>query len=110
AVVLGFGGYASGPGGVAARLLGKPLVIHEQNAVAGTTNRILSRLATRVLEAFPNTLPHAVCTGNPVRSEISALPMPEQRQVGQHSPLRLLVLGGSLGALSINTLVPEALA
>lgn len=110
-VVLGFGGYASGPGGVAARLLRKPLVIHEQNAVAGTTNRILARIATRVLEAFPGTLSsYAVCTGNPVREDIARLPAPDERGVGQHQPLRLLVLGGSLGALAINSLVPAALA
>lgn len=110
-VVVGFGGYASGPGGLAARLLRRPLVIHEQNAVAGTTNRILSRIATRVLEAFPGTLSaYAVCTGNPVRDSIARLPAPGERGVGQHQPPRLLVLGGSLGALAINSLVPAALA
>jgi len=108
--VLGLGGFASGPGGLAARLLGRPLVIHEQNAVAGTTNGILARIATRVLEAFPDTLPRGEVCGNPVRSEIAALPEPAARQVGGHSPPHLLVLGGSLGALAINHLVPEALA
>lgn len=107
---LGLGGFASGPGGLAARLLGVPLVIHEQNAVAGTTNRILAKIARRVLEAFPNTLPNGEHCGNPVRKEISALPDPVARQVGGHQPARLLVLGGSLGALAINRMVPRALA
>lgn len=109
--VLGFGGFASGPGGLAARLLGKPLVIHEQNAVAGTTNRILQKLATRVLQAFPNALAKGEHCGNPVRREISALEAPQSRLTfvaGQR--LRLLVLGGSLGALAINQVLPEALA
>jgi len=109
-VVIGLGGYASGPGGVAARLLRIPLVIHEQNAVAGTTNRILSRFATRVLQAFPGVFAAGEVTGNPVRKEIADLDAPAIRGVGRHEPLRLLILGGSLGALAINTLVPEALA
>lgn len=108
--VIGFGGFVSGPGGVAAWLKRIPLLIHEQNAVAGTTNRLLSGIASRALQAFPNTLKNAVWTGNPVRDEIARLPDPDQRDVGGHRPLRLLVLGGSLGALAINTLVPEALA
>ena len=109
--VLGFGGFASGPGGLAARLLGKPLVIHEQNAVAGTTNRILQKLATRVLQAFPNALAKGEHCGNPVRREISALAAPQTRLtlVDEQRP-RLLVLGGSLGALAINQVLPEALA
>ena len=109
--VLGFGGFASGPGGLAARLLGKPLVIHEQNAVAGTTNRILQKLATRVLQAFPNALAKGEHCGNPVRREISALEAPQSRLtfVEGLRP-RLLVLGGSLGALAINQVLPEALA
>ncbi|WP_160152828.1 undecaprenyldiphospho-muramoylpentapeptide beta-N-acetylglucosaminyltransferase [Microbulbifer sp. ALW1] len=107
--VLGFGGFATGPGGVAARLGGVPLIIHEQNAVAGTTNRLLAKIASRVLEAFPSGLPAALEVGNPVRTEISALPAPSER-VGKHQPLRLLVLGGSLGAVAINELVPQALA
>ncbi len=109
AVVVGFGGFASGPGGIAARLAGTPLVIHEQNAVAGTTNRILARHANRVAEAFPGTLAGASLVGNPVRPEIAALPAPAERGVGGHSPLRLLVLGGSLGAAAINRLMPAAL-
>jgi UDP-N-acetylglucosamine--N-acetylmuramyl-(pentapeptide) pyrophosphoryl-undecaprenol N-acetylglucosamine transferase len=110
AVVLGFGGFASGPGGVAARLLGIPLVIHEQNAVAGTTNRILARIAARAAEAFPGTLAGARYTGNPVRAAIGALPAPARRGVGSRRPLRLLVLGGSLGAAAINQQLPAALA
>jgi len=109
--VLGFGGFASGPGGLAARLLGKPLVIHEQNAVAGTTNKILEKLATRVLQAFPNALAQGEHCGNPVRREISALEAPQSRLslTGAQGP-QLLVLGGSLGALAINQVLPEALA
>ncbi|MDQ2075087.1 undecaprenyldiphospho-muramoylpentapeptide beta-N-acetylglucosaminyltransferase [Marinimicrobium sp. ABcell2] len=109
-LVIGFGGFASGPGGVAARLLRKPLVIHEQNAVAGTTNRLLARLATRVLTAFPDVLKNAEVVGNPVRQEIASLPAPTQRFENRSGPLRLLVLGGSLGARFINELLPEALA
>ncbi len=108
--VIGLGGYASGPGGLAARLLGIPLVIHEQNAVAGTTNRILSRIAARVLQGFPGAFPAGEVTGNPVRADIASLPSPEARDVGGHRPLRLLVLGGSLGAQAINEMVPGALA
>lgn len=109
-VVIGFGGFASGPGGLAARLLRIPLVIHEQNAVAGTTNRVLSRLASQVAEAFPGTLRGARHVGNPVRKEIGDLPNPAERGVGNRTPVRLLVLGGSLGASAINQLVPAALA
>ena len=111
--VLGLGGFASGPGGVAARLLALPLVIHEQNAVAGLTNRLLARIANRVLEAFPGTFPAArgaVATGNPVRAEIAALPNPEVRLAGRDGALRLLVLGGSQGAGALNALVPAAAA
>jgi UDP-N-acetylglucosamine--N-acetylmuramyl-(pentapeptide) pyrophosphoryl-undecaprenol N-acetylglucosamine transferase len=106
-VVLGLGGFASGPGGVAARLLGLPLVIHEQNAIAGTTNKLLSNIANRVLEAFPGALPQGEWVGNPVRKEIAALPL--SKQVNDR-PLQLLVLGGSLGASAINQQVPAALA
>lgn len=108
-VVLGFGGFASGPGGVAAKLLGIPLVIHEQNAVAGTTNRLLARVANRALTAFPDTLPNALWTGNPVRAEIAALGAPQQRVAPADRPRHLLVLGGSLGALAINQILPVAL-
>lgn len=109
-VVLGMGGYASGPGGVAARALGTGLVIHEQNAVPGLTNRLLARLATRVLEAFSGSFPasaRAVHTGNPVRADIAALPEPA---TPGHAALRLLVLGGSQGARALNEVLPAALA
>ncbi len=113
AVVLGMGGFVSGPGGIMARLLGIPLVVHEQNAIAGLTNRILARLANRVLEAFPGTFPsqrQALTVGNPVRQAIADLPPPAERFAGREGPTRLLVLGGSQGALALNQLVPQALA
>ncbi len=112
-VVLGMGGFASGPGGLAARALGIPLVVHEQNAVAGLTNRWLARFASQVLEAFPGTFPsarRAVSVGNPVRESIAALPSPAERLAGRAARPRLLVLGGSQGALALNRRVPEALA
>lgn len=109
-VVLGLGGFASGPGGLAARVLGKPLVIHEQNAVAGTTNRWLAKLAQRRLQAFPNSLPDAEQVGNPVRAEIAGLPEPEVRMRQHGGRPRLLVLGGSLGASKLNQLLPDAIA
>ncbi|MFZ8984031.1 MAG: undecaprenyldiphospho-muramoylpentapeptide beta-N-acetylglucosaminyltransferase [Steroidobacteraceae bacterium] len=112
-VVLGCGGFASGPGGVAARLTRTPLVIHEQNAVAGLTNRLLARLATRVAEAFPGSFPPAVAVsviGNPVRADIAALPEPVTRFAGRQGPLRLLVFGGSQGAAALNQLLPMAMA
>ncbi len=110
--VLGFGGFASGPGGLAAWLLRRPLLIHEQNAVAGTTNRLLALLAKRALLGYPKALASdgAEFVGNPVRREIAALPVPELRWRGRSGALRLLVLGGSLGARAINELVPAALA
>ena len=108
-VVLGMGGYASGPGGIAAWLLGTPLVIHEQNARPGSTNKWLARFAAEVLSGFPEVLPKTQCIGNPVREEIASLPEPLQRGVGTHEPLQLLVLGGSLGAQAINEVVPAAL-
>ncbi len=110
--VLGMGGFVSGPGGLAAWLLRRPLVIHEQNAVAGLTNRLLSRLATRVLEGFPGIFPpacRATYTGNPVRPEIGQVSEPEARLRGRSGPLRLLVLGGSQGAQALNAVVPETL-
>lgn len=122
-VVLGMGGFVAGPGGLAAWLLRIPLVIHEQNAVAGTTNRILSQFAKRVLEAFPNTFPkqvHPHSIGNPVREELLSVMPPEERfqnrnrnqsqsqnQNGQE-PLRLLIIGGSQGARALNELCPKA--
>lgn len=111
-VVVGMGGFASGPGALTAWLLRIPVVIHEQNAVAGMTNRILARFARRVLEGFPQTFDSrvgATHTGNPVRREIAALPMPEQRPLGTHERLHLLVLGGSQGAQALNEVLPKAL-
>ncbi|NGX15223.1 undecaprenyldiphospho-muramoylpentapeptide beta-N-acetylglucosaminyltransferase [Wenzhouxiangella sp. XN24] len=113
AVVLGMGGYAAGPGGVAAWLTRRPLVIHEQNAIAGTTNQILARLSSRVLAAFPGAFPGGVSSmvvGNPVRASIAALPGPDRRLADRTGPVHLLVLGGSQGALALNQTVPEALA
>ncbi|HUH00208.1 MAG TPA: undecaprenyldiphospho-muramoylpentapeptide beta-N-acetylglucosaminyltransferase [Gammaproteobacteria bacterium] len=113
AVVLGMGGYAAGPGGIAAWLTRRPLVIHEQNAIAGSTNRILAHVASRVLAAFPGAFPYGVqseVVGNPVRAAITSLPVPDVRFAGRSGPARLLVLGGSQGALALNEAVPEALA
>ncbi|HEC17694.1 MAG TPA: undecaprenyldiphospho-muramoylpentapeptide beta-N-acetylglucosaminyltransferase [Sedimenticola sp.] len=112
-VVLGMGGFVTGPGGVMARLLGIPLVIHEQNAIPGLTNQWLARIANQVLEAFPGSFApqrRARVTGNPVRSEISALPEPGERMAGRRGPMRLLVIGGSQGARALNETVPAALA
>jgi len=112
ACVLGLGGFASGPGGVAAWLLRKPLLIHEQNAVAGTTNRLLSFIARQVLLGYPKALggPKVRFIGNPVRRAIADLPPPEQRWADRVGGLRLLVLGGSLGAKPINDALPDAIA
>ena len=111
--VLGMGGFASGPGGLAAKLLGKPLVIHEQNAIAGMTNRWLSRIANVVLEAFPNAFPPQVEThlsGNPIRSDICELYYEPKQIMAGRSKVRVLILGGSLGAARLNETVPKALA
>jgi UDP-N-acetylglucosamine--N-acetylmuramyl-(pentapeptide) pyrophosphoryl-undecaprenol N-acetylglucosamine transferase len=110
--VLGMGGFVTGPGGVAAKLSGLPLLIHEQNAIAGLTNRLLARIANRVLEAFPETFSGNKVShcGNPVRRDIAALSAPEQRFAGRDGRLRLLVVGGSLGALALNEMIPVALA
>jgi len=110
-VVLGMGGFAAGPGGLVSRVLGMPLVVHEQNAIPGMTNRWLARMATRVLEAFPGSFPatsRATAVGNPIRAEITALPEP--RPIGDQRPIRLLVMGGSLGARALNEQVPASLA
>lgn len=112
-VVVGMGGFVSGPGGVAAWLTGRPLVIHEQNAIAGFTNKLLSLFAKRVLMGFPNAFAPSsrnLAVGNPVRVAIENIPAPAVRFAEQHEPLRLLVLGGSLGAMAINQVVPEAMA
>jgi UDP-N-acetylglucosamine--N-acetylmuramyl-(pentapeptide) pyrophosphoryl-undecaprenol N-acetylglucosamine transferase len=108
AAVLGMGGFTTGPGGVMAWLLRRPLVIHEQNSVAGLTNRLLAPLAKPVLEAFPGSLKHAVHTGNPVRGSIAALEFRKPDTVSRRP--RLLVVGGSLGAAALNEQVPAALA
>lgn len=113
AVVVGLGGFVAGPGGVAAWLLRRPLLIHEQNAIAGFTNRCLARLARRVLTAFPASFAPGVraqVIGNPVRADIAALPPPSQRFAGRTQAVRLLVLGGSQGAARLNAIVPFALA
>ena len=109
-VVLGMGGYITFPGGVMARLAGVPLVVHEQNAVAGLANKVLSHVASRVLTGFPDTLPTGEWVGNPVRAEIAGLPVPEQRYAGraEGEPLHVLVVGGSLGAQALNDAMPKA--
>ena len=109
-VVLGMGGYMSFPAGMMAALLGRPLAIHEQNAVAGLANRVLAGVADRVLCAFPGALKGAAHTGNPVRPEIAAIAAPEARYAGRSGPLHVLVVGGSLGAKALNDVVPRALA
>jgi UDP-N-acetylglucosamine--N-acetylmuramyl-(pentapeptide) pyrophosphoryl-undecaprenol N-acetylglucosamine transferase len=109
-VVLGMGGYVAFPGGMMAVLRGLPLVVHEQNAVAGTANRWLARLARRVLSGFPDVLPRGEVLGNPVRRDVCALPGPAERYAGRTGPLRMLVVGGSLGAQALNTTLPRALA
>jgi UDP-N-acetylglucosamine--N-acetylmuramyl-(pentapeptide) pyrophosphoryl-undecaprenol N-acetylglucosamine transferase len=111
-VVVGLGGFVTGPGGVAAWLTRRPLVIHEQNAIAGFTNRCLAHLARQVLEAFPNSFGrdvHSKVIGNPVRRDISAVPPPSVRFAGRTGPVRILVIGGSQGAARLNAVVPFAL-
>ena len=109
-VVLGMGGYITFPGGVMAALLRCPLVIHEQNSIAGLSNRVLARIAQKVLSGFPDVLPQAIWCGNPVRGDIAALPDPQQRYAARHGKLNVLVVGGSLGAKAINEVLPQALA
>lgn len=110
-VVLGMGGFAAFPGGLMAKLMAKPLVIHEQNSVAGLTNKVLAKIATRVLAAFPAAfVGKASLLGNPVRAGIAHLPAPEQRFAKREGALRLLVVGGSLGAQGLNEVIPKALA
>jgi UDP-N-acetylglucosamine--N-acetylmuramyl-(pentapeptide) pyrophosphoryl-undecaprenol N-acetylglucosamine transferase len=111
--VLGLGGYVSGPGGIAAWLMRIPLLIHEQNAVAGMTNRVLARLATQVLEGFPHSFgagAGARTIGNPVRADIAGVAPPPARFAGRERQTRLLVFGGSQGAQRLNSVVPQALA
>lgn len=106
-VVLGMGGYVSGPGGLAAWSCGIPIVIHEQNGIAGLTNKWLARLATTVMQAFPGAFKQAEVTGNPVRDEVLALSLPSQRLAGREGPIRILVTGGSQGARVLNQTFPQ---
>jgi UDP-N-acetylglucosamine--N-acetylmuramyl-(pentapeptide) pyrophosphoryl-undecaprenol N-acetylglucosamine transferase len=109
-VVVGLGGYISFPGGCMARWLGIPLVLHEQNAIAGMANRWLARIARRAFCAFPQALPGAQWVGNPLRAAFLQKPGPDDRMQGRSGPLRVLVVGGSLGAQALNQIVPQALA
>ena len=109
-VVLGLGGYVAFPGGMMASLLNKPLALHEQNAIAGLTNKVLSTVSDKVMQAFPETLKGAEWTGNPVRGEIASLDSPEKRFKDRSGPLRILVVGGSLGAQALNDVLPKAIA
>jgi UDP-N-acetylglucosamine--N-acetylmuramyl-(pentapeptide) pyrophosphoryl-undecaprenol N-acetylglucosamine transferase len=109
-VVLGMGGYVSFPGGMMAALRGIPLLLHEQNSVAGLANRVLAGVADRILSGFPGVLKKGVWVGNPVRPEIAALPAPTLRYAQHSGPLRVLVVGGSLGAQALNEVLPKALA
>lgn len=106
-VVLGMGGYVSGPGGLAAWSLGIPVVLHEQNGIAGLTNKWLAKIASKVMQAFPGAFPKADVVGNPVRKDVLALPLPEQRFADRHGPLRVLVIGGSQGARILNQIMPQ---
>ena len=108
-VVLGMGGYVAFPGGMMASLLARPLAVHEQNAIAGLTNKVLAGLAEKSMQAFPGALKNAEWTGNPVRAEIAAIAEPVARYANRGGPLRLLVVGGSLGAQALNEAVPKAL-
>lgn len=110
-VVLGMGGFAAFPGGVMAKLMGKPLVIHEQNSVAGLTNKVLSFIANRILVAFPRVLEErAMLVGNPVRQVLTQIETPEIRYPRRSGKLKLLVVGGSLGAAALNDVLPKAIA
>ena len=109
-VVLGMGGFVTGPGGIAAKAKGIPLVIHEQNAIPGMTYKLLARISNRVLEAFPKTFEFASdCTGNPIRKDLICDTSPSSRGVGARAQINILIVGGSLGAVAINKLVPDAL-
>jgi UDP-N-acetylglucosamine--N-acetylmuramyl-(pentapeptide) pyrophosphoryl-undecaprenol N-acetylglucosamine transferase len=109
-VVLGLGGYVSFPGGMMAVLFNRPLVVHEQNSIAGLANRVLAEVADARLTGFPNALRKAQWCGNPVRAEIARLAPPEERFAGRSGPLNILVVGGSLGAQALNETVPRAIA
>lgn len=108
-VVLGLGGYVSFPGGMMAALLNRPLVVHEQNSIAGLANRVLAEVADVRLAGFPDALRRADWCGNPVRAEIAAIATPEIRFAGREGPLCILVVGGSLGAQALNDIVPQSL-
>lgn len=109
-VVLGMGGYITFPGGVMAALLRRPLVVHEQNSIAGLSNKVLAHIAQKVLSGFPDVLPKAQWCGNPVRNDIAALSDPQQRYAARNGRLNVLVVGGSLGAKAINEVLPRAFA
>ena len=109
-VVLGMGGYIAFPGGMMAAFFRRPLVLHEQNAIAGLANRVLAEVADRVLVAFPKALRKSTWTGNPVRASIADVAPPEQRYANRSGPLAVLVIGGSLGARALNEALPQALA
>jgi UDP-N-acetylglucosamine--N-acetylmuramyl-(pentapeptide) pyrophosphoryl-undecaprenol N-acetylglucosamine transferase len=109
-VVLGLGGYVAFPGGMMASLLNRPLALHEQNAIAGLANRVLAQVSDKVMVAFPAALKGAEWTGNPVRAEIARISAPEDRFRGRSGPLKLLVVGGSLGAQALNEVMPKALS
>ena len=109
-VVVGLGGYISFPGGMMAVLAGKPLVLHEQNSVAGLANKVLAGVADRVFTAFPKAMPKGIWVGNPLRAAFTQQAQPAQRFAGRSGPLKLLVVGGSLGARALNDIVPRALA
>ncbi len=109
-VVLGMGGYITLPGGLMAALLRRPLVIHEQNSIAGMSNKVLARVAQQVMSGFPEVLPKAIWCGNPVRSSIAEVPPPRERYVARSGKLNVLVVGGSLGAKALNEALPQALA
>ncbi|WP_256742311.1 undecaprenyldiphospho-muramoylpentapeptide beta-N-acetylglucosaminyltransferase, partial [Cronobacter sakazakii] len=109
-VVLGMGGYVSGPGGLAAWSLGIPVVLHEQNGIAGLTNKWLAKIASRVMQAFPGAFPNAEVVGNPVRTDVLALPLPQARLAGREGPVRVLVVGGSQGARILNQTMPQVAA
>ena len=108
--VVSFGGYAAGPGGIAARIAGIPLLVHEQNRAAGMTNKVLAKVASCVLTGFPQTFVGEIVVGNPVRAQIADVPAPAQRDFNHGGALRLLVLGGSQGARALNNAVPQAVA
>lgn len=108
--VLGMGGYVSGPGGIAAWLQGIPVILHEQNAVAGLTNQWLSKIASRVFQAFNGAFPNAPVVGNPVRTDVVELSEPNQRLAERSGPIRVLVMGGSQGARILNQTLPEVMA